>query len=107
MSLKANINKLHSDLLGKYEDVTILEKSNMKFGNYFEITVNENSKTLKMVITKKSAESDNFDWSYYSNPESEDSVLVERKSNTSNFINVVNDIFEKNRFDSDYLEKIK
>jgi len=107
MNLKANINKIHSDLLSKYEDVTILEKSNTKFGNYFEITVNENSKSLRMVITKKSAESETFDWNYYSDPDSENSVLVERRTNTSNFIDVVNDIFEKNRFDSDYLEKIK
>ncbi len=107
MNLKANINKIHSDLLSKYEDVTILEKSNTQFGNYFEITVNEDAKSLKMVITKKSAESDTFDWNYYSDPLNENSVLVERRSNTSSFIDMVNDIFEKNRFDSDYLEKIK
>ena len=104
MSLKTNINKLHSDLLEKYQDVTILEKSNLKFGNYFEVIVNENSKSLKMIIAKKSVESGDFDWLYYSNPESEDSVLVERKSNLNNFINVVEDILEKNRFSEEYLK---
>ena len=106
MNLKTNINKIHSDLLTRYNDVTITEKSNKKFGNYFEISVNETSKTLKMIVTKQSIESDNFDWTYYSNPEDDNSVLVERNSNLSNFLNTVEDIFEKNRFDSDYLEKI-
>lgn len=106
MNLKTNINKLHSDLLSNYNEVSISEKSNKEFGNYFEISVNENSKTLKMIITKQSVESDSFNWSYYSNPDDENSVLVERNSNLINFIHNVQDIFEKNRFDSDYLEKI-
>lgn len=106
MSLKTNINKLHSDLISKYQSVTISEKSNKTFGNYFEISVNESSKTLKLIITKKSIESDNFNWNYYSNPEDDNSVLVERNSHVNDFVETVKDIFEKNRFDSDYLSKI-
>lgn len=107
MNLKTNINKIHSDLTSRFSDVTISEKSNLQFGNYFEINVLENNKNLKAILSKKSVDNDSFSWSYYSNPEDDNSTLVERNSNVNNFIESVEDIFEKNRFDFDYLEKIK
>lgn len=106
MDLKVNINKIHSDLTNNYENVSILEKTDKKFGNYFELSVKENNKDLKIVLSKQSIESQKFNWSYYSNPLDENSYLVERSSDINGFINDVEDIFEKNRFDSDYLEKL-
>jgi hypothetical protein len=37
MNLKTNINKIHSDLTSRFSDVTISEKSNLQFGNYWYI----------------------------------------------------------------------
>jgi hypothetical protein len=106
MDLKVNINKIHSDLTNSYEDVSIVEKTDKKFGNYFELSVKENNKDLKIILSKQSIESQKFNWSYYSNPLDENSYLVERSSDINGFIKDVEDIFEKNRFDSDYLEKL-
>lgn len=106
MDLKVNINKIHSDLTNGYEDVSIVEKTDKKFGNYFELSVQENNKDLKIVLSKQNIENQKFNWSYYSNPLDENSYLVERSSDINGFIKDVEDIFEKNRFDSDYLEKL-
>ena len=89
------------------EDIkTLVEKTDKKFGNYFELSAQENNKDLKIVLSKQSIESQKFNWSYYSNPLDENSYLVERSSDINGFIKDVEDIFEKNRFDSDYLEKL-
>ena len=105
MEFKSNINKIHSDLLANFGDVQIVEKSSLEFGEYFEIRVNEDSKQLLMVINKRVLESTNFNWMYYANP-NEMTSPVERNSNVSDVIEDVKDIFEKNRFDSDYLQKL-
>jgi hypothetical protein len=51
-------------------------------------------------------ENANFSWNYYANPLDENS-LVERVSSIYTFSSDVQDIFEKNRFSSDYLNQIK
>ncbi len=105
MNLRSNVNKIHFELSNKYENVSIDEKSDHRIGNFVEFSVVENNRTLKFRITKYELEKDSFDWIYFSNPEDESSI-VERKSNISTIINDVDDIFEKNRFDSDYLKKL-
>lgn len=107
MSLKQNINKIHSDLSDKFSSVQISEKSNRKYSNYIELVVNENNKTMSAIIKKSDLENDNFNWLYKSNPMLEESYLVERNSNVNNFLIDVNDIFEKNRFEYDYLREIE
>lgn len=107
MSLKQNINKIHSDLSDKFSSVKVLEKNNRKYNNYIELIVNENNKTMTAIIKKTDLENGNFDWVYKSNPLLEESYLVERNSNVDNFLNDVNDIFEKNRFDYDYLREVE
>jgi hypothetical protein len=103
MEIKKNINKIHFELSDRFSDVSISEKSEKRFGNHIELTINESDMILKAIISKKDLENDNFSWSYFSNPENEDS-LVERFSSVTGFIDDVNDIFEKKRFDSDYLK---
>ncbi len=103
MEIKKNINKIHSELQNEFSDVSILERSEKKFGNHFEIKINESQLQLKVIIGNKNLESDTFNWSYYSNPENENSI-VERTSSVQNFANDIKDIFEKKRFDSDYLK---
>lgn len=107
MSLRQNINKLHFDLTNKFEEVTITEKSDLKIGNYFEILVKESNKELKLIATKKDLEKNTFDWKYFSNPLNENSFLVERNSSVDKFVGDVRDIFEKNRFDSDYIKVLE
>ena len=44
MSLKVNINKIHSDLLQNFEEVNIVENSSLSFGEYVELkATNENN----------------------------------------------------------------
>lgn len=102
MSLKENINKIHYDLTTRFGEVSITEKSSLKFGNYFELSVLENNKEVKLILKKNDVENYNFNWSYYSNPLKEDSYLVERCSNVDSITLHIQDIFEKNRFDSEY-----
>lgn len=105
MSLKVNINKIHSDLLNKFEVVEISEKSTLEFGEYVEIKTTNEDKELVIIVQKRQLENDKFSWSYYSNPISKD-FLVERTSTIDNMIDDVVDIFEKNRFDIDYINQI-
>lgn len=105
MSLKTNINKIHSDLSSIFDNVEVFEKSSLEFGEYVELkAVNEN-KELVMIVTKRQLENDKFNWSYYSNPIKKD-FLVERVSTVDGLLSDIKDIFEKNRFDSDYTQQI-
>jgi hypothetical protein len=106
MELKQNINRVHGDLTNYFENVQISEKSNKELGNYFELSVLENNKEVKAIIKMTEIENANFSWEYYANPLDENS-LVERVSSIYTFSSDVQDIFEKNRFSSDYLNQIK
>lgn len=106
MELKYNINKIHSDLLSNFEEVRIDEKSDKKFGNYFLISAINEGKEVKLILTKKSVESGNLNWSYYSNPLKEDSLLVERTSSIVDITTDVKDVIVKNRFDEEYITSI-
>lgn len=106
MELKYNINKIHSDLLSNFEEVRIDEKSDKKFGNYFLISAINEGKEVKLILTKKSVESGNLNWSYYSNPLKEDSLLVERTSSIADITTDVKDVITKNRFDEEYITSI-
>jgi hypothetical protein len=104
MDIKANINKVHSNLSNIF-DVKIEEKSNLKFGNYFEISNISEGKEVKMIITLKDIQSSTFKWNYLANPLNEGSDLIERVSNVDNISEHVKDIFNKNRFNEDYLNE--
>jgi hypothetical protein len=108
MDLKYNVNKIHVDLTSQFygHDVKIEEKSSVKFGNYFEISVIKEGKEAKMILTMTSLSNYNFGWSYFSNPLDESSHLVERNSSVDSFAKDVKDIFEKNRFSEDYLKEV-
>lgn len=106
MELKYNINKIHSDLLSNFEEVRIDEKSDKKFGNYFLISAINEGKEVKLILTKKSVETGNLNWSYYSNPLKDDSLLVERTSSIADITTDVKDVISKNRFDEEYISSI-
>ena len=106
MSLRQNINKVHFDLTNRFEEVTITEKSNLKLGQYFELSILESNKEVKIILTKTEVEKGVFNWSYFSNPLNESSDLVERTSKLEMFSLDIQEILDKNRFDSDYLNKI-
>jgi len=108
MDLKYNVNKIHVDLTSQFfgHDVKIEEKSNLKFGNYFEFSVVKEGVEAKMILPMTSLSNYNFNWSYFSNPLDENSHLVERSSSVDSFANDVKDIFEKNRFSEDYLREV-
>jgi hypothetical protein len=104
--LRENINKIHGDLLDKFYQVEINEKFD-RTSNYFELSINENNKKLIVRVDKKELESNDFNWRYAANPLSQNSIMVERYSNVNSFINDVCDIFDKNRFDSEYINNLK
>lgn len=106
MDFKSNLNKIHSDLVVNFDNVTVLEKSSKEFGEYVEITTVSENKELIMLLSKRDLNSNNFKWNYYSNPSKKD-YLVERSSTVENIINDVKDIFLNNRFESTYINKIK
>ena len=98
MKLKENVNKVHSSLQSIFNDVKIVEKSDLKFGSYIELSITEGNVNLIAKISKSNLEFDKFNWIYLSNPTDETS-LVERNSSVDTFTNDVKDIFDKNRFD--------
>jgi hypothetical protein len=106
MNIRDNINKIHSDLLNDFEQVSIFEKSNLEWGNYFELEISESNKLVRLIISRKELENKKFNWKYYSNPKGDLSYIVERESTVDNFSIVIKEIFEKNRFDSDYLKSL-
>lgn len=106
MNLRENINKIHFNLSNQFDDVKIEEKSNIELGSCVEMTINESEKQVRLVVTKKSLENYRFDWKYLSNPLNESSTQVERTSNVDDFTADIKDIFDRNRFDSDYLRKV-
>jgi len=105
-NMKYNINRLHGLLISSFEDVSLVEKSNNNYGNYFEISIKED-KEVKIIITKKDIEDQNFGWKYYSNPTNESSFLIERYSSIDNITSDIKDILFKNRFDAEYLKIVK
>lgn len=106
MSLRVNINRIHADLISTCQEVSIQEKSSIDRGEYVEISAVKESKELIMIISKRDLENEQFNWKYYSNPNKRE-FLVERNSSALTIINDVEDIFEKNRFDSDYINTIQ
>jgi hypothetical protein len=106
MNLKYNINKIDVELSNIFESVTISEGSDINIGNYVELSIMEGNKEAKVIIKKSDLDNNKFNWKYYSNPLNENSDLVERTSVVDGFVNDIKDIFEKNRFDSDYIENI-
>lgn len=107
MNLRENINKIHFNLNNQFDDVKIEEKSNIELGSCVEMTINESEKQVRLVVTKKSLENYRFDWKYLSNPLNESSTQVERTSNVDDFTADIKDIFDRNRFDSDYIKVLE
>jgi len=105
MGLKENVNRIHSKLSDIYNQVEISEKQDIKTGNFVQFTVINENKKLILNINKIELENDKFNWSYYSNPDNLGHT-VERFSSVNSFQNDVNDIFEKNRFSSEYLQNL-
>jgi hypothetical protein len=104
MDIRYNINRIHSLLSNKFDNVEILEKSSLKFGKYFEISIKE-SKELKMIIPFKNIDNAiNFDFFYFSNPLVESSDLINRKSDVESINIIVEDILSNNRFSEEYLK---
>lgn len=106
MSIKENINRIHVELSNSFESVKIEEKSNIKFGNYFEISSVNEGLEVKMVVSKRDLESNNIKWSYFANPLDSNSYLIERVSNIDNMVNDVMDVVSKRRFTDEYLSEI-
>ena len=108
MDFKYNINKIHGDLLSQFlnSEIKIEEKSNLKLGNYIEVSIINEGKEVKMIVSKKELEGSSFNWAYLSNPLNESSDFVERNSNVETIANDISEIFEKKRFDSDYLNEL-
>lgn len=105
MEFKSNVNKLHYLLSEIFEDVTLEEKSSKELGNYIQISVKENLE-CKIIITKKELENNYLNWKYDSNPLNENSYWVDRESTIEELPKLIKDIFEKRRFNFEYLKKV-
>jgi hypothetical protein len=106
MNLKQNINRIHIELQNLADNVSLFEKNDLNYGSYFQIECIKENKKLVAIITKKDLDNDSFNWKYLANPEDSESI-VERQSSIHNFVEHVADIYNKNRFDSDYIKNIK
>jgi hypothetical protein len=106
MGIKDNINKIHGDLSSVFENIEISEKSNKRYGNFFEISILNEGANLKMILPKSNIENDTFGWEYYGNPLNENSDMIERISNIDNVKLHAMDILHKKRFNKEYIESI-
>lgn len=104
MDVRYNINRIDTLLKENFSDVKIMEKSSLKWGKYFEISIKE-SVEVKLILPFKNIDGvKNFEFSYYSNPLNESSNLVPRVATLENFNQIINDIIRNNRFDKEYLK---
>ena len=104
MDIRYNINRIHYVLNESFVNVEISEKSSLKFGKYFEISIKE-SKEVKMIIPFKNIDNvNNFEFYYLSNPINENSNLVTRNSDADSISKIIEDILLNDRFDKDYLK---
>ena len=104
MDIRYNINRIHSVLNESFVNVEISEKSSLKFGKYFEISIKE-SNEVKMIIPFKNIDNvNNFEFYYLSNPINENSNLVTRNSDADSISKIIEDILSNDRFDKDYLK---
>jgi hypothetical protein len=104
MDIRYNINRIHYVLNESFVNVEISEKSSLKFGKYFEISIKE-SKEVKMIIPFKNIDNvNNFEFYYLSNPINENSNLVTRNSDVDSISKIIEDILLNDRFDKDYLK---
>lgn len=105
MDFKSKLNRIHYLLTEKFDNVTIVEKSNQKLGAYIELSIKENVE-CRIWIRKVDLEQQNINFQYLTNPLNEQSV-ISRVSNVENFADSISDIIKNRRFDSDYIESIK
>jgi hypothetical protein len=106
MGFKSNLNRIHYLLTEKFNNVTIIEKSNQKLGSYIELSVKENLE-CKILIRKVDLELPNVNFLYLTNPLNEQSSVISRVSNVESFADSINDIIKNERFDSEYIDSIK
>jgi hypothetical protein len=106
MDFKSNLNRIHYLLTEKFNNVTIIEKSNQKLGSYIELSVKENLE-CKILIRKVDLELPNVNFLYLTNPLNEQSSVISRVSNVESFADSINDIIKNERFDSEYIDSIK
>ena len=80
MNLKYNINKIHGDLISKFNkgEVRIEEKSNLIFGSYIQISVINEGREVKMIMTKKDLEGYKFNWSYFGRQDFDSGSVAQR-----------------------------
>lgn len=105
MNFKSNLNRIHYLLSEKYENIEVKEKANPQLGSYVEMTIKE-SLECKILIKKTDLESNNITFLYLTNPINENSI-ISRVSSVEGFAEVVKDIIDNKRFDSEYLESVK
>lgn len=104
MDIRYNINRIHTKIQENFKNTEIIEKSSLKFGNYFEISVKE-SREVKIILPYKNIDNKiQIDWFYFSNPLNESSELIERSTKVDEIAIAIKDIFQKNRFSEDYLK---
>ncbi len=105
MDIRYNINRIHSNLMSKFENVDIFEKSSLDMGQYFEIRIME-SKEVRIIIPYRNVDNKStINWFYRSNPLNESSDLIPRSSTVDNIDLEIVDIIDNNRFSEDYLNK--
>jgi len=100
---KYNLNKLHYSLNEKYS-VEVVEKSDKSRGEYIELVIENEGVKCDVIITKRNLDGNVIKWSYFSNPDNGD-FLIERTSTIETFTKDITDIFENNRFSTEYLNK--
>ena len=105
MNFKSNLNRIHYLLSEKFENIAVSEKANSQLGSYVEMTIRENLE-CKLLIRKVDLENNNFSFIYLANPTNESSVIL-RFASVEGFAEVVKDIIDNKRFDSEYLESVK
>jgi hypothetical protein len=102
---RENLNKIDFILKSKFKSVNISEVREIKGDpKIYFLVENNDGLRCKIILEKTNLLSDKIPFKYFSNPDERNSFLVERESGVSEFGDVISDIFENRRFDSDYLK---
>jgi hypothetical protein len=110
------INKIDTDLKYYFENVKIEEATNkgkwffeIKADNLFFVTESLSYKRFEVVlkIEKQNLNSNNFRWSYSTNPLNEKAMWIERNSTLETFAGDVYSIVSKKMMDEKYFEYVQ
>lgn len=110
MYYKFNVNKIHSSLLGLFNECNLDDANKtLLFRASKPLKENINHKLEMIIEVSKNDITDNnsnIEWGYYTNPNSLDNKIT-FKTNIEDISNILEDVIKQNKLSNEYLQELK